>query len=70
MINNPLKPFNFFNTPKDIEDLFAHCNLFHGSERTVAFTVAYMAINLAAKMVDQEIAKCEYVIGQEDYTDI
>ena len=49
-----IKASNIFATPKDMKSLMAYCNGFTGpGEKTIAFTCAGMAWNLAAKVVSQ-----------------
>lgn len=56
-MQNPLTPNNLFDTPTRAEDLQDWLLQLSGSERTVALTAAAMSWNLAAHLVDQELAK-------------
>jgi len=55
MITNPIPKNNLFATPQSAEQFAEYLMNFTGSERTVAFTAAQMALNLAHKLVEQEI---------------
>jgi hypothetical protein len=56
-MQNPLTPVALFDTPTSVEDLQEWLMRLNGSERTLAMTAAAMSWNLAAHIVDQEIAK-------------
>ena len=56
-MKNPLKPMAMFDTPTTTEDLQDWLLQLSGSERTVALTAAAMTWNLAAHLVDKELAK-------------
>ena len=50
-----LQPVGIVHTPKDLNELESYINKFSGSgEHLVAFTCAYMAWNLAAKLTNPE----------------
>jgi hypothetical protein len=55
-MQNPLKTNSLFDTPTTPEGLQDWLMRLSGSERTVAMTAAGMAWNLAAYLVDQELA--------------
>jgi hypothetical protein len=49
-----LQPVGLVHTPKDLDELQKYINQFNGGEAVVAFTCAYMAWNLAAKLTNPE----------------
>lgn len=49
-----LQRVGIVHTPKDLEELENYINKFNSGERMVAFTCAYMAWNLAAKLTNPE----------------
>lgn len=49
-----LQPVGIVHTPKDLQELESYINKFNSGERLVAFTCAYMAWNLAAKLTNPE----------------
>ena len=49
-----LQPVGIVHTPQNLEELDNYIALFNGSERIVAFTCAYMAWNLCAKLTNPE----------------
>ncbi len=55
MTENPIGLNNMFATPKDMETLEKYCERFTGGERVAAFIAAGMALNLAHKMVQEQI---------------
>ncbi len=59
MIENPIGHNGMFATPEDMEALMQYCERFNGGERVAAFVAAGMALNLAHKMVQDEINKGE-----------
>ena len=52
-------PGGIFTTPKDIKALQDYLSLFNGSEAIVAQTCAWMAWNLACKIVNESEEKEE-----------
>lgn len=54
-----LQPVGIVHTPKDLQELESYINRFCSSERLVAFTCAYMAWNLAAKLTNPEGRKAD-----------
>ena len=52
---NPVPRSGFFATPDNLEDLMQYLENFNGNERTVAMTVAMMALNLANQMVQRQL---------------
>jgi len=49
-----LQPVGIVHTPKDVDELQNYIAKFHGGEAIVAFTCAWMAWNLAAKLTNPE----------------
>ena len=49
-----LQPVGIVHTPDNLKELEAYIAKFSGSEAIVAFTCAYMAWNLAAKLTNPE----------------
>ena len=62
VVNNPIPKSGFFATPDSLEDLMAYINSMHGSERTVAMTVAMMAFNLSNRLVEDNILNREIFV--------
>jgi hypothetical protein len=58
-VQNPIPHSGFFATPESAEAFAEYLQSFTGSERTLAFTVAQMAFNLAHKLVEDEILSKE-----------
>ena len=56
-MKNPLTPSGMFDTPTTVEGLQDWLMRLSGSERTIAMTAAAMSWNLAAYIVEQELAK-------------
>lgn len=54
-MKNPIPKNGLFDTPTSAQDLIDWCLLMSGSERTVAITAAMMALNLASRLVDEEL---------------
>jgi hypothetical protein len=54
-MNNPIAPIPLFHTPDDMDALISYCECFSGAEKIVAITCAAMALNLAHKLVQQQI---------------
>lgn len=54
-MNNPIPRCNLFATPDSMADLLAYVERMTGSERAVATTVAMMALNLANRLVANEL---------------
>lgn len=55
IIDNPIPRNGLFATPESAEAFAEYLMQFSGAERTVAFTVAQMAFNLAHQLVQNEI---------------
>jgi hypothetical protein len=55
IIDNPIPRNGLFATPESAEAFAEYLMQFSGAERTVAFTAAQMAFNLAHKLVEAEI---------------
>lgn len=49
-----LQRVGIVHTPENLEELENYINKFNSGERMVAFTCAYMAWNLAAKLTNPE----------------
>ena len=58
-MRNPIQPIGIFATPEDATALMEYCTRFSGNEKTIAITCAAMALNLAHKLVQEEINKGE-----------
>ena len=56
-MKNPLTPNALFDTPTRAEDLQEWLLKLSGNERTIALIAAGMTWNLAAHLVDKELAK-------------
>jgi hypothetical protein len=55
-MKNPLSNNGLFATPEDMKALMQYCErCFSGNERVIAITCAAMALNLAHKLVQQQI---------------
>jgi len=56
-MKNPIQKNGFFATPDSMQALEDQIMRFTGSERMVAMTAALMALNLASKLVDEELLR-------------
>jgi hypothetical protein len=63
IVTNPIPKTGFFATPDSYQDLMDYVDLFNGSEKAVAMTIACMSLNLAHKLVEDKILNKE-VFGQ------
>jgi len=54
-----LQPVGIVHTPKDLKELETYIGKFHGGEAIAAFTCAYMAWNLAAKLTNPDGRKAD-----------
>ena len=59
IVNNPIPKTGLFATPESAEQLMEYCQRYTGSERLVAITCATMALNLAHKLVEEQILNRE-----------
>jgi hypothetical protein len=55
MIVNTIPTSWFFATPNTVQELMDYIENFNGSERVIATTVALMALNLAHKLMNEQI---------------
>jgi hypothetical protein len=62
VVNNPIPKTGLFATPESLEQLMEYCQRFTGQERTVAMTVAMMALNLSHELVENNILNKEVFI--------
>jgi cell division protein FtsL len=56
-MKNPIQKNGFFATPDSMQALEDQIMSFTGSERMIAMTSALMALNLASKLVDEELLR-------------
>ncbi len=56
-MKNPIQKNGFFATPDSMQALEDQIMSFTGQERMVAMTAALMALNLASKLVDEELKR-------------
>jgi cell division protein FtsL len=56
-MKNPIQKNGFFATPDSMQALEDQIMSFTGQERMVAMTAALMALNLASKLVDEELLR-------------
>ncbi len=63
IVTNPIPKTGFFATPDSYQELIDYIDRFNGSEKALAMTIACMSLNLAHKLVDEEILAKE-VFGQ------
>ena len=56
---NPVLHSSLFVTPKSFEQLDEYIRQLPDGERAVAYKFTMYAFNLAHKLVDEEIAKCQ-----------
>lgn len=56
-MKNPIQKNGFFATPVSMQALEDQIMSFTGQERMVAMTAALMALNLASKLVDEELKR-------------
>jgi hypothetical protein len=61
-VTNPIPKTGLFATPENFEQLMQYCERFSGQERVIAITVATMALNLAHKVVEDEILSKEIFV--------
>jgi len=54
---NPIQKNGFFATPDSMQALEDQIMAFSGQERMIAMTAALMALNLASKLVDEELKR-------------
>ena len=59
IVNNPIPKTGLFATPESLDQLMEYCQRFNGQERTIAITVATMALNLAHELVEKDILSKE-----------
>jgi hypothetical protein len=68
MNKNPIGKVGLFATPKSMERLQDYMEKFNGPEGTVANTCAFMAWNLASKIIDdileEEAAEAERLLAE------
>jgi cell division protein FtsL len=57
MMKNPIQKNGFFATPDSMQALEDQIMAFSGQERMIAMTAALMALNLASKLVDEELKR-------------
>jgi hypothetical protein len=63
IVTNPIPKTGFFATPDSYQDLMDYLDRFNGSEKALAMTIACMSLNLAHKLVEDNILNKE-VFGQ------
>jgi hypothetical protein len=56
-MKNPLSNSSLFATPESFEDLQRMIEQFSGSEKTVAYHVSMLTLNLCHKMVEERFEK-------------
>jgi len=56
-MKNPIQKNGFFATPDSMQALEDQIMAFSGQERMIAMTAALMALNLASKLVDEELKR-------------
>jgi hypothetical protein len=62
-VQNPIPKTGFFATPESYQELIDYLDRFNGAEKALAMTIACMSLNLAHKLVEEEILNKE-VFGQ------
>ena len=55
IVTNPIPKTGFFATPDSYQALMEYIGSMTGPERALAMTIACMSLNLAHKLVDEEI---------------
>ena len=55
IMKNPIQNIGLFYTPTSMEDLQDKLALHYGSEGVVAQTAAWMAWNLASKIIEEQL---------------
>ena len=63
IVTNPIPKTGFFATPDSYQELIDYIDRFNGSEKALAMTIACMSLNLAHRLVEEEILSKE-VFGQ------
>ncbi len=61
-VQNPIPKTGFFATPESYQDLINYIDRFNGSEKALAMTIACMSLNLAHKLVEDNILNKEVFI--------
>jgi hypothetical protein len=59
IVTNPIPKTGFFATPESYQDLMDYLDRFNGSEKALAMTIACMSLNLAHKLVEDNILNKE-----------
>lgn len=59
IVQNPIPRTGFFATPETYQDLIDYIDRFNGSEKALAMTIACMSLNLAHKLVNDQILSKE-----------
>lgn len=54
-MKNPIPYSGMFATPENGEDLMNYIEGMNGSEKALAYMIAFMTMNLAHKMVEEEM---------------
>ena len=54
-MNNPLFKSSLFATPESFEDLQNSIEQYSGQEKSFAYTISMLTINLCHKLVEQEM---------------
>jgi hypothetical protein len=62
LVENPIPKTGLFATPESFDQLMEYCQRFSGQERIIAITVATMALNLAHKVVEDNILNKEIFV--------
>lgn len=55
MVQNIIPKTGFFATPDSYQDLINYIDRFNGSEKAIAMTIACMSLNLAHKLIEDQM---------------
>ena len=59
IVQNPIPRTGFFATPETYQDLIDYIDRVNGSEKALAMTIACMSLNLAHRLVNDQILSKE-----------
>lgn len=54
-MTNPIPQCNMFATPETLNDLLEWCLAHKGTEKVIALTAANMALNIAHKLINEQL---------------
>jgi hypothetical protein len=60
-MKNPLFSSSLFDTPESFEDLQNYIEMYSGQDKSFAYVVSMLTLNLCHKLVEQEISRDSHV---------